>query len=112
MNRKFSEKEIKKLVEDTLTSPAKMIIMLAKHGKSATRHIDHGQLHLDFDNRGNSSWNDDIINLFHLDRPVTMSSWKGIIYVHCLDEDSVDCSCMGTRKILEMIVEKHGVKTE
>jgi hypothetical protein len=112
MNRKFSEKEIKKLVEDTLTSPAKMIIMLVKHDKTAAPYIDHGQLHLDFDNRENSSWNDDIINLFHLDRPVTMTSWKGNIYVHCLNEAPIDCSCMGTREIMEMIVKKHGVKTE
>ena len=112
MNSKLSEVEIKKLVEDTLTSPEKMIIMLAKHGKSATHQIDHGQLHLDFDNRVNSSWNDDIISMFHLDRPVTMTSWKGIIYVHSLDEELVNCSCMGTREIMEMIVKKHGVKTE
>ena len=112
MNKKLTEQEIKELVKDTLTSPAKMIIMLAKHGKIAAHRIDHGQLHLDFDNRENSSWNDDIINMFHLDRPVTMTSWKGIIYVHCLEEELVNCSCMGTREIMEMILKNHGVKTE
>ena len=112
MNKNLTEKEIKELVMETLTSPANLIMMLLKYGKRAAYRIDHGQLHLDFDNRENSSWNDDIIKMFRLDHPVTMTSWKGVIYVHCLDDETVDCDCMGTRRIMEMIVKKYGGKTE
>jgi hypothetical protein len=107
---KFTKEEIKSLIESTLRSPANMVMMLLKYGNHAVRMIDHGQLHLDFDNRDNTSWNDDIINMFPLDYPVTMTSWKGVIYVHCLEDETIDCSCMGTRKILEMILLTHGDK--
>lgn len=109
---KFTQEEIKTLVKETLESPDNMIKMLQRYGKRATYDIRHGQLHLDFDNRENSSWNDDIINMFPLDYPVTMTSWKGIIYVHCLDEDTEDYNCMGTREILEMILAAHGDKSK
>ena len=107
---KFNEEEIESLVEEILCNPVNMVMMLLKHGKRAANRIDHGQLHLDFDNRENSSWNDDIINMFPLDHPVTMTSWKGIIYVHCLDEETVDCNCMGTKEIMQMIMAAHGDK--
>jgi hypothetical protein len=107
---KFTKEEVRTLVEKTLRSHENMIMMLEKHGKNAVYQIDHGQLHLDFDNRENSSWNDDIINMFPLDYPVTMTSWKGIIYVHCLDDERINCSCMGTREIIEIILAAHGDK--
>ena len=108
----FTKEAIVSLVVETLRSPENMIKMLQKHGKKAVYHIDHGQLHLDFDDRENSSWNDDIINMFPLYHPVTATSWKGIIYVHSLDDETVDCNCMGTREILERIMEAHGDKRE
>ena len=77
--------------------------MLQKYGRHALFRIDHCQLHLDFDNRENSPWNHDIINLFPTDHPVEMTSWKGIVYVHYLNEEPVDCNCKGTREIMEMI---------
>ena len=47
MNKNLTEKEIKELVMETLTSPANLIMMLLKYGKRAAYRIDHGQLHLD-----------------------------------------------------------------
>lgn len=108
----LTKEEVKKLVEYALTSPVNMAKMLLKYGRVATYNIHHGQLHLDFDNRSNDSWNDDLINLFPLKHPVTMTSWKGIIYVHSLDDPTVDCNCQGTREILENIVELYADEKE
>ncbi len=112
MGRRLKESEIKELVRTTLTAPENLIKMLVKYGRKAPYRIDHGQLHFDFDNRENSSWNDDIINMFPLGEPVTMTSWKGTIFVHCLSEKPVDCCCMGTREIMEMILRNHGYINE
>ncbi len=101
---KLSETEIEKIVEDVLTSPCNMIKLLLKYEKRATYQIDHGCLHLDFDDRVNSPWNDDIIRMLPLEFPVTATSWKGVIYVHSLDGDPIDCDGMGTHEILEMIM--------
>ena len=90
MNKKISEENIQKLVKATLESPFSMIKMLKKHGHKAAHRIEHGQLHLDFDDRTNNSWNMDIISLFPTDQPVAMTSWKGIIYVHYLEEPPVN----------------------
>lgn len=109
---KFTEEESKALVEEKLTSPENIIKMLEKYGKHALYNLHHGQLHLEFDDRENTSWNDDIINMFPLHRPVTTTSWKGIIYVHCLDNETIDCNCMGTREILETIMKIHGDKSK
>ena len=54
-----------------------MIKMLKKYGEVAAYHINHGQLHLDFDDRENSGWNQDIIGLFPTEKPAAMTSWKG-----------------------------------
>ena len=108
MVKNISEEDIKKLVKATLESPYSMIKMLKKHGHKAAHRIEHGQLHLDFDDRENNSWNMDIISLFPTDHPVAMTSWKGDIYVHHLDEPPVNCNGMGTREILEMIIAKVG----
>lgn len=104
---KLSKTEIKKIVEEVLSSPCNMIRMLLKYGKRATCQIDHGSLHLDFDDRVNSPWNDDIIRMLPLDLPVTATSWKGIIYVHCLSGNPIDCNGMGTHEILEMIMARY-----
>jgi hypothetical protein len=109
---KLTKEEVKMLVKYALTSSVNMARLLLKYGKFAAFCIDHGQLHLDFDNRSNSSWNDDLINLFPLKHPVTMTSWKGIIYVHSLDDPTVDCNCQGTCEILEKIVELYADETE
>lgn len=108
MVKNISEEEIQKLVKATLESPYNMIKMLKKHGRNATYYIDHGQLHLDFDDRKNNSWNMDIISLFPTDHPVAITSWKGSIFVHYLDEPAVNCGGLGTSEILRMIIAKVG----
>ena len=104
----LSKEKIAEFVKETLESPENIIKMLQKYGRNALFRIDHCQLHLDFDNRENSPWNHDIINLFPTDHPVEITSWKGIVYVHFLDEKCVDCCSKGTREIMEMIVTKCG----
>ena len=108
MIKNLSKGTIAKFVRDTLESPENIIKMLQKYGRIALYNINHCQLHLDFDNRENSAWNHDMINLFPTDHPVEMTSWKGTIYVHFLDEKCVDCCSKGTREIMEMIVTKCG----
>lgn len=103
---KLSKEEIKKLVDKTLRSSENMIKLLQKYGKGATWQIDHGCLHLDFDNRYNSTWNADILALFPLDYPVAITSYKGRIFAHCL-EWSTEFDCLGTHEILEQILEKY-----
>lgn len=106
MVEKLSEEEIKKLVDKTLRSPENMIKLLQKYGKSAARQIDHGCLHLDFDNRYNTTWNADILALFPLDYPVAITSYKGGIYAHCLGWTE-EFGGWGTHDILERILEKY-----
>ena len=108
MIKNLSKEKIAEFVKETLESPKNIMKMLHKYGRTALYNIDHCQLHLDFDNRENSPWNHDIINLFPTDHPVEMTSWEGTIYVHFLDEKCVDCCCKGTREIMEMIVTKCG----
>ena len=96
------------IVEKVRKSPRNMINLLEKYGEEAARMIDDGQLHLDFDNRYSSNWNQEIIRLLPLEIPMAITSYKGIIYVHCLDEETVDCNCWRTQEILEMMVERHG----
>ena len=112
MIKNISEEDILKLVKATLESPCNMIKMLEKHGRHATYYIDHGQLHLDFDDRNNNSWNMDIIRLFPTDHPVAITSWKGSIYVHYLDEPAENCSGLGSSEILRMIISKVGDETK
>ena len=104
----ISEEKISEYVKETLESPENIIKMLQKYGKTALYRINHCQLHLDFDNRENSAWNHDLINLFPTDHPAEMTSWKGTVYIHYLDEEPENCDGMGTREILEKIVTKCG----
>ena len=106
MVEKLSEEEIKKLVDNTLSSPENMIKLLQKYGESAASKIDHGCLHLDFDNRYNTTWNADILALFPLDYPVAITSYKGTIYAHFLEWNEEFCG-WGTHDILERILEKY-----
>ena len=112
MIKYLSKEKISEFVKETLESPENVIKMLQKYGKTALYRIDHCQLHLDFDNRNNSPWNHDMINLFPTDYPVEMTSWKGNVYVHFLNEETVDCTSKGTCEILEMIVTKCGDETK
>ena len=69
MIKYLSDEKIAEYVKDTLENPENMIKMLKKYGEVAAYHINHGQLHLDFDDRENSGWNQDIIGLFPTEKP-------------------------------------------
>ena len=100
---KLSEEEIRGLVDDVLRSPANMIKMLQKYGDEATYRIDHGCLHLAFDNNDRSTWNDDILELFPLRYPVRFTCYEGRIAAHFLDWNH-EFDNQGTHEILEQIL--------
>ena len=106
MAKKLSLEEVEQFVKDTLENPENIIKMIQKHGKDALSYIEHGQLHLDYDNRNYSSWNDDILQLFPLKYPVVITSWKGTIAAHFQDWN-VTFDNIGTRAIIEQIVAKY-----
>ena len=103
MAKKLSLEEIEQFVKDTLENPENIIKMIQKYGKDALGYIEHGQLHLDYDNRNYSSWNEDILKLFPLKRPVVITSWKGTIAAHFQDWN-VTFDNIGSRAIIEQIV--------
>ena len=102
---------IKKLIEKTLSDPKNMIKMLEKFGEQAVRLIDHGQLHIDHDDREPTGWNQELLKLFPLRYPVAMTSWKGCVAVSFMEEVHYFGE-VGTREALEFVLEKWGIETE
>lgn len=107
MEKKEKKEIIKKLVEGILCDSQSMIWMLIKFGKIAASHIDHGQLHIDHDDREASGWNQELLKLFPLRYPVAMTSWKGCISVSFMEEVHYFGEA-GTREVLEYVLEKWG----
>ena len=103
-------KEITEMVEVARKMPENMVLMLQKHGERAVGQISHGMLHLDFDDREGSSWNNDLLKLMpvKLRYPVSITSYKGNLYVHSLDSEVIECSGLGTGEILTRIIEEYG----
>jgi hypothetical protein len=103
-------KEISEMVEAARKMPENMVLMLQKHGERAAGQISHGMLHLDFDDRNGSSWNNDLLKLMpiKLRYPVSMTSYKGNLYVHSLDSEVIDCTSLSTGEILTKIIEEYG----
>ena len=107
MEKKEKKETIKKLVEAILCDSQSMIRMLIKFGKTAASHIDHGQLHINYDDREPSGWNQELLKLFPLRYPVAMTSWKGTVSVSFLDEVH-RFDVVGTREMMEYVLEKWG----
>ncbi len=109
--KEMTDEKIRELVKKTLSNAANIIAMIAKHGDYSVRHIDHGQLHIDHDDRVTTGWNNDLLKLFPLTRPVTMTSWKGLIAVHFLDE-TYYFGEEGTRAVFEYVLKRWGNEKE
>ncbi len=107
---KFSEDQIQKLVQAILCDADNVCKMLQKH-KQNMFLIDHGQLHIDHDDRSYTGWNDDLLKLFPLWRPVVMTTWKGHVAVHFLDENHYFGE-VGTREALEYVLSVYGYEPE
>ena len=107
MEEKEKKEIIKKLVMETLTDSANMICLLVRFGKTAASRIDHGQLHLDHDDREPSGWNQALLKLFPLRYPVAMTTWKGCISVSFMEEVHYFGEA-GTREVLEYVLERWG----
>ncbi len=107
MEEKEKKEIIKKLVMETLTDSANMICLLVRFGKTAASHIDHGQLHIDHDDREPSGWNQALLKLFPLRYPVAMTTWKGCISVSFMEEVHYFGEA-GTREVLEYVLERWG----
>ncbi len=107
MEEKEKKEIIKKLVMETLTDSANMICLLVRFGKTAASRIDHGQLHIDPDDREPSGWNQALLKLFPLRFPVAMTTWKGCISVSFMEEVHYFGEA-GTREVLEYVLERWG----
>ena len=103
-------KEISEMVEAARSMPEVMALMTLKYEARAIEHIRHGMLHLDFDDRNGSSWNNDLLKLMpvRLRQPVSITSYKGNLCVHSLDCEVIECSGLGTGEILTRIIEEYG----
>ena len=113
MIKYLSDEKIAEYVKDTLENPENMIKMLKKYGEVAAYHINHGQLHLDFDDRSGSSYNNDLLKMmpFDLKHPVCFTSWKGAIYAHSLDNHPMDFTTCKTGDILTEVIMRYGETT-
>ena len=109
--KEMTDEKIKELVKKTLSNAANIIAMIVKHGDYGVWHIDHGQLHIDHDDREATGWNNDLLKLFPLTRPVTMTTWNGLVAEHFLDENSV-FSEGGTRAVFEYVLKRWGDEKE
>ena len=107
----MTDEKIKELVEKTLSNPANIVAMIAKYKEDGVRFIDHGQLHIDHDDRVTTGWNNDLLKLFPLSRPVVMTTWKGLVAVHFLDENYFFGE-EGTRAVFEYVLKRWGVEAE
>lgn len=107
----MTDEKIKELVQKTLSKASNIILMLVKYGNHGVYRLNHGQLHLDFDDRNPSGWNYDLLKLFPLRYPVAMTTWKGTVAVHFLDESHV-FDVKGTREVFEYVLKKWGDKAE
>ena len=108
--KELNREEVKRKVEEARRKPQNVIKMIQKHGENALGKIIGGKLHLNFDDREGSSFNNDLLKLmpYEMRYPVSFTSWKGIIYVHSLDEEVMDCSSWGTGEILTEVIMKYG----
>ena len=109
--KEMTDEKIKELVEKTLSNPANIVAMIAKYREDGVRFIDHGQLHIDHDDRVTTGWNNDLLKLFPLARPVVMTTWKGLVAVHFLDENYFFGE-EGTRAVFEYVLKRWGVEAE
>ena len=106
---KMTKEQVRNKVEKARADFANVMVMIAKYGKRAVNNIQHGQLHIDFDDREGVEWNNDLLKLmpFELKNPVCITSWKGSVYAGFLDE--VHCySAYPTGEILTEIIMKYG----
>ncbi len=108
MIKNIDEKKIDNLVSDVRGDFNIIMRMMQKYGEYSLNCINHGELHLDFDNRHNSPWNNELLWLFPMEMPVALTSYKGLIYGHCLDNELVDYNCMSTAYILADMIMRYG----
>ena len=108
--KEFNREEVERIVDEARRDPQNIIRMIQKHGDHAVRTIHEGRLHLDFDDREGTSYNNDLLKLmpYVMRRPVSFTSWKGIIYVHSLENEVMNCSAWRTADILTEIIMKYG----
>ena len=107
--KEFETWEVDQIVDEALRDPKNIIKMIQKYGEHAIQNIHDGKIHLDFDDREGTSYNNDLLKLmpFNLKYPFSITSWKGTVYVHCLDIESINCSGWSTTDILSTIVSEY-----
>lgn len=112
--KRLTRNEIYKMVQEARRAPKNVIAMIVKHGERAALNVHHGQLHLDFDDRSGSSYNNDLLKMmpFNLKHPVCFTSWKGAIYAHSLDNHPMDFTTCKTGDILTEVIMRYGETTQ
>lgn len=108
--KEFNREEVERIVDEARRDPQNIIKMIQKYGERAIQNIHDGKIHLDFDDREGTSYNNDLLKLmpYVMRRPVSFTSWKGIIYVHSLDDEVMNCSAWRTADILTELIMKYG----
>ncbi len=112
VKKELNREEVMRKVEEARRDPQNFIRMIQKHGKHAIRKIHEGRLHLDFDDWEGTSYNNDLLKLmpYVMRVPVSFTSWQGIIYVHSLSDEVMNCSAWPTGDILTEVIMKYGVE--
>ena len=112
--KELNRKEVMRIVEEARRDPQNVIKMIQKYGDRAISDIHNGKLHLDFDDREGTSYNNDLLKLmpFKMKYPVCFTSWKGIVFVHCLHMETMNCSSWSTADILTEVIMKYGENLE
>ena len=91
-----------------------IVDMLEKNRDMTARNFNHGHLHIDIDDREGTNYNNDLLRAmpFKLTHPVMITSYKGCVYAHCLDDEVMDLSNLSTGDILTEIIMKHGEEND
>ena len=112
--KELIREEVLAKVQEARRNPEIIVKMLSKHKNMTAFRFEHGQLHLEFDDRKGTSYNMDLLKLmpYELKQPVMITSWKGSLYVHSLSDDPWCLSGETTATILTDIIMKWGEEKE
>jgi len=108
--KELIREEVLAKVQEARRNPENIVKMLSKHKDMTAFRFEHGQLHLEFDDREGTSYNMDILKLmpYELKWPVMITSFQGSLYVHSLSDDPWCLSGETTANILTDIIMKYG----
>ena len=112
--KKMSRLQVRFKVENARRDKNVIVDMLEKNRDKTAQNFNHGHLHIDFDDREGTNYNNDLLRAmpFKLTHPVMITSYKGCDYAHCRDDEVMDLSNLSTGDILTEIIMKHGEEND